>query len=182
MRDVAGISPTDKNDISFSRLQHVCTQKMDSSRHDPLLDHDFLPDINIGGGLGSRKNRIDDCGHFSGTGSLYFLARYLVSGFADEVWINETCIRFEKNGQQETTSLTNIEELKSYYFRSGFPFNFRQYLVRIRFTEPIEMGKQIRFFIRSPAPGGLHHEKEILEILIANIKATQANPPAQHAD
>ncbi|WP_417388894.1 hypothetical protein [Gimesia sp.] len=114
--------------------------------------------------------------------SLYLLARYLVSGFADEVWMNETCIRFEKNGQQETTPLTNIEELKSYYFRSGFPFNFRQYLVRIRFTEPIEMGKQIRFFIRSPAPGGLHHEKEILEKLIANIQATQTNPSAQRAD
>ncbi|MCA9005588.1 MAG: hypothetical protein KDA70_09980 [Planctomycetaceae bacterium] len=113
---------------------------------------------------------------------LFFLARYLVSGFADEVWMNETCIRFQKDGQQETTPLTNIEELKSYHFQLGFPFNFPQYLVRMRFAEPLEMGKQIRFFIRSPAPGGLHHEKEILETLVAHIQNAQANPSTQDSN
>ncbi|QDV19749.1 hypothetical protein Pan153_44170 [Gimesia panareensis] len=100
----------------------------------------------------------------------YGLVRYFVSGFADVVWINDSQIRFKKDGQTATTPLTNIEELRSsQYFPLTYPFSLRQYRIRLRFTEPFGMGKQIQFFLWSP---GFHSKapRDELDRLLRRIK------------
>lgn len=99
------------------------------------------------------------------------LFRFLVSGIADVVWVNDSHIRFEKDGQTETMPLSNIEELRSCaYFPLMYPFSQKPYRIRLRFTEPIGMGKQIQFFLRGP---GLHSKtpREELERLLKRIQS-----------
>ena len=84
---------------------------------------------------------------------IFYLIHYFVSGYADGVWIDDEneSILFQKDGTTEKTALKNIEVVKSSYFLWGAPFNSKQYLVRIKFTEPIEMGKKIRFLSEAPS-------------------------------
>ncbi|MFH1301916.1 MAG: hypothetical protein ABIK07_12725 [Planctomycetota bacterium] len=105
---------------------------------------------------------------------VYYLIRYLVSGFADGVWVDDESILFKKDGKTEKTALSNIEELKSFYYLLGFPFNSRQYVVKIKLSEPIGMGNRIRFFIRSPV-GNSGPDKAILEKLVERIKKVQCD-------
>lgn len=104
---------------------------------------------------------------------LSFLIRYLVSDFADVVWVNNSHIRFEKDGQTETMPLSNIEELRSCaYFPLLYPFSQKPYRIRLRFQEPIGMGESIQFFLRGP---GLHSKtpREELERLLNRIQSAQ---------
>lgn len=100
---------------------------------------------------------------------LFYLIRYFVSGFADGVWVDDESILFKKDGKTEKTSLENIEEMKSSYCLWGAPFNSRQYLVRIKFSEPIGIGETVRFFLQSHV-GKSGSDKAVLENLVERIK------------
>lgn len=112
--------------------------------------------------------------------SLYYLIRYFVSGFADEVWMDDENILFKKDGKSVKSSLNNVEEIKSFYFAYMVPFNSKQYLVRIKFSESNELGKQIRFFVRGPR-FNQKSDKAVIEILVERIINAQRNQSNQAA-
>lgn len=97
------------------------------------------------------------------------LFRFLVSSFADRVWMNDRQIRFQTAGRQETTSLQNVEELRSYYVPMNFPPH-RHYFLRLRFSEPVGNLQQIRFWIQSPLVGS-KSPREKLDQLLERIQA-----------
>ncbi|WP_145112292.1 hypothetical protein [Gimesia panareensis] len=102
-------------------------------------------------------------------GCLSALFRFLVSGFVDRVWMSDSQIRFQTAGRQETTSLKNVEELKSYFVPVNYPAH-RQYFLSLRFAEPVGSRQQIRFWIQSPLVGA-ESPREKLDQLLDRIQA-----------
>jgi hypothetical protein len=102
-------------------------------------------------------------------GCLSALFRFLVSGLVDRVWMNDCQIRFQTAGRQETTSLKNVEEVKSCYIPMNFPAH-RHYFLKLRFSEPVGNQQQIRFWIQSPLVGS-ESPREKLDQLLDRIQA-----------
>lgn len=102
-------------------------------------------------------------------GCLSALFRFLVSGFVDRVWMNDSQIRFQTAGRQATTSLKNVEELKSFFIPKNYPAH-RHYFIRLRFSEPVGSRQQICFWFQSSLIGA-ESPREKLDQLLDRIQA-----------